>query len=438
MSHSTIRTFRAASVREALALVRGAFGPDAVILQAREVPGTLFRKAEFEVMAALDDAQAAATAGKQAARSGTAAQMQMPPPSTQSFTAAYDSRGAPAVQRPEAKPRYTPPPAPVEEPAFTNEPGFALPSQRAGERQAARGGSFSEWHDEVRDLRAALDEARAMLSTFSAQGRAGAETQLAPAASEANAKLLSYGIDASTAALLVRAALASGAAQEPAAILEAIRTPLANRLTADRAPWLRGGRHTLAFVGPTGVGKTTTLAKVAARALMEGNRRVGLITVDTYRIGASEQLARYGEIMDVPAFVAKNAKELAAAIERCARCELILIDTAGRSSPDQLQRQVELVRSVPDVELHLVASATSGSRDLAAIAERYSPLRPDRLVITKVDEAVAPGALLSAATGLGVPVSCVCNGQRVPEDIHAVTRADLVDLVLGSWNNDRI
>jgi len=96
-----------------------------------------------------------------------------------------------------------------------------------------------------------------------------------------------------------------------------------------------------------------------------------------------------------------------------------------------------LVRAAPEVELHLVCSAASGARDLAAIADRYSPLRPDRLVVTKVDEAAAPGALLSAATGLGVPISCVCDGQRVPEDIHAVTRTDLVDLVLGSWPHER-
>jgi flagellar biosynthesis protein FlhF len=460
MSHSTIRTFRAGSVREALAKVRAALGPDAVVLQATEVAGNLFRKAEFEVTASLDDSLIAAPGAgvpqNSAQLSAALHQGIAPAPRPPSMTPAQqplhessaprDPRAPLATARtPETAPWFAQPTQASRtsnEPAFASEPGFAPPSHPrvARDTQAAsltRAPQFTEWQDEVRDLRSALAEARSMLSSFSAQGRAGADSMLAPAASEANELLLARGVDPQLAALLIRAALAQGVAHETKAIMEGIRAPLAQRLTADRAPWARGGRHTIAFVGPTGVGKTTTLAKVAARALMEGNRRVGLITVDTYRIGASEQLARYGEIMGVPAFVAKNARELQAALERCARCDLILIDTAGRSAPDQLQRQIELVRAAPEVELHLVCSAASGARDLAAIADRYSPLRPDRLVITKVDEAAAPGALLSAATGLGVPISCVCDGQRVPEDIHAVTRTDLVDLVLGSWPHER-
>jgi len=459
MSHSTIRTFRAGSVREALAKVREAFGPEAVVLQATEVPGTLFRKAEFEVMAALDDSllpkgsepappiKPGVNGGMNASPAPAPTPAQQPlhqsAPPRDARAALVNSRTIEQAAPWFAQPVNTAVGASANgaqasargnsEPAFAREPGFANQAQNAP-RSSSRGSgsSFSEWHDEVRDLRSALDEARSMLASFSAQGRAGTESLLAPAASEANAQLLARGIDSALAAQMIRAALALGTGHDSASILTAVRAQLGSRLTADRAPWLRGGRHTLAFVGPTGVGKTTTLAKVAARALMEGNRRVGLITVDTYRIGASEQLARYGEIMGVPAFVAKSARELVAAIERCSRCDLILIDTAGRSAPDQLARQIELVRAAPEVELHLVASAASGPRDLAAIAERYSPLRPDRLVITKVDEAAAPGALLSAAAGLGVPVSCVCDGQRVPEDIHAVTRNELVDLVLGS------
>ena len=142
--------------------------------------------------------------------------------------------------------------------------------------------------------------------------------------------------------------------------------------------------------------------------------------------------------MGIPAFVARGKSELVACLERLGQCDLVLVDTAGRSQNDQVQRQAELVRSVPGLELHLVVSAASGHRDLAAVAERYGSLKPERMILSKLDEAAAPAGFLSATQALAIPVSCVCDGQRVPEDIHAVTRVDLVDLVLGSWDHDRI
>jgi flagellar biosynthesis protein FlhF len=386
MSHATIRTFRAADARSALAAARDALGPEAVVLQTREVPGSLFRRGEVEVMAALDDAD-------------------LPP--------------AKQVTRPRAQPATD----------LTVAPPPRLKLQR-GEPLVDSGPS----HDEVDSLRTALEETRQLLVGLTAQGRTEQSAQLVPAASEIHRALITRGLEPADAARLVREALALGTPARPIALLAAVRDLLAVELDADRAPWTRRGRQVLAMVGPTGVGKTTTLAKIAARALLDSRTSVGLITVDTYRVGASEQLARYGEIMGVPAFTAKSAPELRAALERLARCQLILIDTAGRSAQDLVLRQAELVRTVPGVELHLVLSAASGTRELSAIAQRYASLEPDRIAFAKVDEAVAAGSILAATSVLRKKVSCICNGQRVPEDIHAATRSDLVDLVLGSWD----
>jgi flagellar biosynthesis protein FlhF len=165
------------------------------------------------------------------------------------------------------------------------------------------------------------------------------------------------------------------------------------------------------MVGPTGVGKTTTLAKMAARALLETKKRVAFVTVDTYRIGATEQLARYAEIMGVPVLVARDRSELLRAMDRVADAELVLVDTAGRSSPEDVARQAALVRTIPRVQLQLCA--------------------PDRLALTKIDEAAGPGSVLSASVRICRPISCVADGQRVPEDIHAYTGPELVDLVVG-------
>ena len=118
-------------------------------------------------------------------------------------------------------------------------------------------------------------------------------------------------------------------------------------------------RRVVALVGPTGVGKTTTIAKIAARALLESGLRVALITVDTYRIGACEHLGRYGEIMGVKTQVARDATSLAAAVAR-ADADLVLIDSAGRSDAETIANQMGLLRAAPGVEMHLVLSAASG------------------------------------------------------------------------------
>jgi flagellar biosynthesis protein FlhF len=179
------------------------------------------------------------------------------------------------------------------------------------------------------------------------------------------------------------------------------------------------------------VGKTTTLAKIAARAILETRKKVALLSVDVYRIGAQEQLAKYGEIMNVPVLVARDRAELGRAADRVRDADLVLVDTAGRSTPQDVARQAELVRSLPGAILHLVVSAAAGHQQLAAVAEAYRSLRPDRIVFTKVDEAAGPGALLSAAMRLRRPVACIANGQGVPEDLHALNGRQLADLIAG-------
>jgi flagellar biosynthesis protein FlhF len=156
-----------------------------------------------------------------------------------------------------------------------------------------------------------------------------------------------------------------------------------------------------------------------------------LATVDTYRIGATEHISRYGEIMGIRTHVARDAAGLAAAITSSVDADLVLIDTAGRPDAPAMAAQVQLLKSVPDIELHLVLSAASGAREIRAAAGRYQSYGAHRLIFTKLDEADGPGCVLSAADALPCPISCIADGQRVPDDIHPSAGGRLAEMFLG-------
>jgi flagellar biosynthesis protein FlhF len=218
---------------------------------------------------------------------------------------------------------------------------------------------------------------------------------------------------------------------------DSIRAALFNavELSIPVAPPIRavvGTRRVIALVGPTGVGKTTTVAKLAANFKLAHGVRVGLITVDTYRIAAVEQLKTYAEIIDLPLAVVNDPVEMPRALDELGTVDIVFIDTAGRSPRDEVKiRELAefLVHARPD-EVHLVLSAVAGQRSLRSAVDRFAMVQVDRLILTKLDEAESLGGVLAVLGLSSRPLSYLTTGQAVPDDIEPADRKRLARLIL--------
>ncbi len=188
-----------------------------------------------------------------------------------------------------------------------------------------------------------------------------------------------------------------------------------------------GRRRTVALVGPTGAGKTTTVAKLAGRLALQGSR-VGVVSLDTFRIAAPEQLRRQVEIMRIPMETAYDQRGVKAALDQMRDLDVVLVDTTGRNPRDtvEMKRQNQLLRAASPQEVHLVVAANAQPRFVAETMERYGQLSPSNLILTKVDEAPTLGGLLHLVAGAGLGLSYLTVGQQVPDDIE-----DAVKLGLG-------
>lgn len=173
------------------------------------------------------------------------------------------------------------------------------------------------------------------------------------------------------------------------------------------------------FIGPTGVGKTTTLAKIAANSVVKDKKKVAFITVDTYRIAAVDQLKTYADILDIPLEVAYNMDDYIQALERHAMCDLILVDTAGRNFRDgaYVKELEDHIRFNDRVQTYLVLSLTAKHKDILDIYDQFRHLDINQVILTKLDETTQFGSALNIVYREGVGISYLTNGQDVPDDL---------------------
>ena len=190
------------------------------------------------------------------------------------------------------------------------------------------------------------------------------------------------------------------------------------------------------FIGPTGVGKTTTIAKVASKFKVDEGKSVAFLTADTYRIAAAEQLRTYANILDNPFSIVYTPEEVNDAIAKVSDCDLVLIDTAGFSHKnseqgDDIKRLIDSVDKKYEKEVFLVVSATTKYKDLLSIADVYRGIADYRLIFTKLDETSAYGNLLNLRLYSGAELSYTTNGQNVPNDIELFNTQKIVKQLLG-------
>lgn len=242
--------------------------------------------------------------------------------------------------------------------------------------------------------------------------------------------LLLRGLNEKTAFMLLETTLSACPKESPtkSQLLDAITRQITDRVAlmdpfAGVGEEAGGPPRLYVFLGPTGVGKTTTLAKIAAYLKLKKKVSIGLISLDTYRIGALDQLKTYADILDVPLKVAQTRLELVSAREALKGCAVVLVDTTGRNylNGGSIRDLQEIFRDVDGVSHFLVLSATAKDEDLRHVIQRFRPLGPESLIFTKLDETLTPGTILNPVLRFPYPLSYLGVGQRVPEDLVRAT-----------------
>ena len=444
-----VRTFRAPSMPEALALVKRHLGSDAVILHTRSARagGILgWRTRAVVEITASDQASV---------RPRPAPERQQQSERTATRSGPLRSAAAAAYQQ-QSRAEVAPPPEPVAArvaepqdskvdrdtvlvPVRTRGPAARLVTGAAFATVSGGGGAGAgdtgSLYRELADIKLLVNQ---VLQAAPAGTLASSAGNMPEALFRHYLQLLESQVSrdiADTVLGAVRDELSGGELADTQIVRAAVlrhlgaMIPVAEGVIAPRkGP--DGRPHTVALVGPTGVGKTTTVAKLAASYKLRQGRSVGLITSDTYRIAAVEQLRTYASIIGLPLKVVLTPAEMAAAVESFRSFDVVLIDTAGRSqnATDRLVELEQFLDAAKPHETHLVMSTASSEDVLVRAAESFARVRPNRILLTKLDEAVNFGVVANVlrrlaraglvAPGVGLPLSFVTTGQEVPDHIE--------------------
>ena len=440
------------SMPEAMEKIRVDLGKDAVILNSKpvKVGGVfgLFGKQRIEVIAAVDVKTADREKPAPPVLERPSESLTRPPAGTYTAQQVYRKPAAAAghsaltTQEPAPLSGGEPPAARVKEPSGTQAPKHATGEQPVN--QAPRSPIPASVQQEPkadatdRESERLANEVRDMRKMFEKLLVNDLSQQLSPSLQQVRARLLEQEVDDELSAEIIRYLVETAKPGEEWSREEAFRISQ-ERIAAMLAPHIDSaaklGPHVryAFFFGPTGVGKTTTIAKLAANSMLKERRKIGFITADTYRMAAIEQLKTYANILNVPLEVVFSPREMAQAMEKLSDCDLIFVDTAGRNfrNDEYVKGISELVQHGSDNVNFLVLSLTSKYKDMKAIIDNFAEVPVSQVIFTKADETNTYGSMLNVTRQTKLSLSYLTTGQNVPDDIMAATPEMVSAMIMG-------
>jgi flagellar biosynthesis protein FlhF len=257
--------------------------------------------------------------------------------------------------------------------------------------------------------------------------------RLSPTLAKAQRNLVEQGIDSSLATSIIKSVKAEPSIED-VALRMLVSEELIRRMPRVAPPPSRNASKPtiIALVGPTGVGKTTTIAKLATKFGLQQGRKIVFVTADTYRVAAVDQVQQYAELFDAELKIAGTCIEMTKVISSLGGDGIVLIDTAGRSATDgdRIEETAKILRAARPTETHLVLSATTSITALKIAVEKFAPTGYDRVIVTKLDEAATKGEIVTTLCDLTVPMSWFTDGQDVASHIDLARPSSLVDQLI--------
>lgn len=407
-----IKRFTAATLGEATDQMRRELGPDAIILNTRTVPRSnamgIFGRELFELTAAIDDNVVVPSSPRGGRALGFDRYLNSSVERESGTIAVNELRKM--AER------------------FDGKRCESVQDHRETPRQAVEMAGMLDLRNEMESMRGALREISDHLKY---QKLPGVPQQLR----EAYSTLIANDVDEEIACQIVQAVNASLGPDQRAdkrLVEEMVIRAIASLIhMPEKGKVRRRKTRVIALVGPTGVGKTTTIAKLAAIFKLVQRKNVGLLSADTYRIGAIEQLKAFAAIADIPIDVMYRPAEIPAALRRFKDKDLVLLDTVGRGhrSKKEITELARYLDAADPDETHLVLSATTNVKTVMEIVGRFKATKPNRLLFTKLDEATSLGPLLTVMHRNKLPIGYITTGQTVPDDIMTVDPTRLASMV---------
>jgi len=413
-----IKKFKAQTVKEALLLVKAELGPNAVILNSRRLKGPLlpaFGKDSYEVTAALDES-AYAMPEQACADEGVATR---PAKSVQAYAPRkVETAVAIAELDREKKEKVLPSGLSFEH--------FAPPAPPAN-----TDGNFSVLRQDIDTMRGALTSLVTSLPD-------AADQRLGKGLRAIKKELEESEVHAAHIDEIITAIRQRSSDEDTGSISRMFREAqvmIEKGITVSgySAAQKKGRALKIAMIGPTGVGKTTSIAKLASHFKLKEKLNIALVAADNYRIAAIEQIQTFAAIASIPVEIVFNEEEMERALKKFSGFDMIFIDTAGRSqrNAEHMSDLKRMMAAIHADEVHLVLSITTKQSDLREITRRYADASYDRILCTKLDETERFGPLYNLCRDTGMPLSYISTGQNVPDDIAAATSHALARLIIG-------